>query len=198
MEGKSLIVNKSRKHYKRMLLMEKGYIRFVPNALSIGRIFMACIFPFSPEKWWLWLVLGSGFSDFLDGWVARRWKVQSWEGGLLDAVADKLFILCVLITFVTAGKFPGWWIPALIARDLLVVSTAIYTVSIKSWESFKKMDARWSGKVATFAQFFLFLVVLLFPAAIVPALCFAAVLSGVAAYDYGRLFVLELRLRAEE
>ncbi len=178
--------------------MEKGYIRFVPNALSTGRIFLACVFPFSPEKLWLWLVLASGFSDFLDGWVARRWQVQSWEGGLLDAVADKLFILCVLITFVSAGKFSGWWIPVLIARDLLVASTAIYAVSIKSWESFKKMDARWSGKVATFAQFFFFLVVLLFPAGIWLALCCAAVLGGVAAYDYGRLFFLELRFRTEE
>ncbi len=178
--------------------MEKGYIRFVPNALSIGRIFLACVFPFAPEKLWLWIVLGSGFSDFLDGWVARRWQVQSWEGGLLDAVADKLFILCALITFVSAGKFSGWWIPALIARDLFVASAAFYAVSIKSWESFRKMGSRWSGKVATFGQFFLFLVVLLFPAGIFPALGCAAVLSGVAACDYGRLFFLELRHRAEE
>ncbi len=178
--------------------MEKGYIRFVPNLLSTGRIFLACVFPFSPEKLWLWLVLGSGFSDFLDGWVARRWQVQSWEGGLLDAVADKLFILCVLITFVSAGKFSGWWIPALIARDLFVASTAIYAVSIKSWESFKEMGARWSGKVATFGQFFLFLVVLLYPAGILPALACAAVLNGIAAYDYGHMFFVELRRRAKQ
>jgi len=178
--------------------MKKGFIRFVPNVLSTGRIFLACIFPFSPEELWLWLVLASGFSDFLDGWVARRWQVQSWEGGLLDAVADKLFILCVVITFVSAGKFSGWWIPVLIARDLFVASAAIYAVTTKSWESFKEMDARWSGKVATFCQFFLFLVVLLFPAGILVPLICTAVLSGFAAYDYGRLFFLELRHRAEE
>ncbi len=178
--------------------MMKSYIRFVPNALSTGRIFLACIFPFSPESLWLWLVLGSGFSDVLDGWVARRWQVQSWQGGLLDAVADKLFILCALITFVSAGKFSGWWIPALLARDLLVAFTAIYALSIRSWESFKKMEARWSGKAATFGQFFLFLVVLLFPDGIWFALGCASLLSGVAAGDYGRLFLQELRLRAEE
>ncbi|NOQ46915.1 MAG: hypothetical protein GQ559_09635 [Desulfobulbaceae bacterium] len=178
--------------------MVKGYIRFIPNALSTGRILLACAFPFSPEWLWIWLVLGSGFSDFLDGWVARRWQVQSWQGGLLDGVADKLFILCVLTTFVSAGKFSGWWIPALLARDLLVAFTAVYAVSIRSWESFKKMDARWSGKVATLGQFLLFLVVLLFPDRIWLALCSAVLLSAVAACDYGRLFLLELRLRAEE
>ena len=177
--------------------MKKSYIRFIPNALSTGRLFLAFIFPFSPKWLWLWLVLASGFSDFLDGWVARKWQVQSWQGGLLDGVADKLFILSVLITFVSAGKFSGWWIPTLLARDLLVAFTAIYAASIKSWESFKKMDVRWSGKVATVSQFFLFLVILLLPAWTWPALCFAALLSGIAAYDYGRLFLLELQLRAK-
>jgi CDP-diacylglycerol---glycerol-3-phosphate 3-phosphatidyltransferase len=178
--------------------MKKTYIRYIPNTLSIGRILLACVFPFSPEYLWLWLVLGSGFSDFLDGWLARRWQVQSWQGGLLDGVADKLFILCVLITFVSVGKFSGWWVPALLARDLLVTCTALYAVSIHSWESFEKMDVRWSGKVATFGLFFLFLVVLLFPDWTRPALFCAALLSGVAACDYGRLFLLELRLRAKE
>ena len=177
--------------------MKKGIIRYIPNALSTGRIVLAAIFPFSPESWWFWLVLGSGLSDFLDGWVARRWQVQSWQGGLLDAIADKLFILCVLISFVAVGKFSGWWVPALLARDLLVAFAALYAVSIQSWESFKKMDARWSGKLATFCQFFLFLVVLLFPDWTWPALCCAALLSSVAACDYGRLFVLEIRLRAK-
>ncbi len=179
-------------------LFMKGVIRYIPNTLSTGRILLACMFPFSPEWSWLWLVLASGFSDFLDGWVARRYQVQSWEGGLLDGVADKLFILCALITFVGAEKISAWWVPALLARDLLVAFTALYAVSIQSWEAFKKMEARWSGKVATFGQFFLFLIVLLFPAYIVFALWCAALLSGLAACDYGRLFYLELRLRAEK
>lgn len=178
--------------------MTKGYIRFIPNALSTGRIVLACLFPFSPEWLWLWLILGSGISDVLDGWVARRWQVQSWEGGLLDGVADKLFVLCCLTTFISAGKFSGWWLPALLARDLLVAFTAIYAASIRSWDSFKKMDVRWSGKVATLAQFFLFLVVLLLPETIFPALCSAALFSIVAACDYAWLFLKELRLRAEK
>lgn len=178
--------------------MTKNVIRYIPNALSTGRILLACAFPFAPEWLWLWIVLGSGFSDFLDGWVARRWQVQSWQGGLLDGVADKLFILCALTTFIAAGKFSVWWLPALLARDLLVAFTAIYAVAIQSWESFKKMDARWSGKVATVGQFLLFLIVLIFPDKIWPALCGASLLSVGAACDYGWLFLLELRHRAEE
>lgn len=178
--------------------MTKSPVKYVPNALSTGRILLACAFPFSPEWLWLWIVLISGISDVLDGWVARRWQVQSWEGGLLDGIADKLFILCALTTFISAGKFSAWWLPALLARDLFVAFTAIYAMTIRSWESFKKMDVRWSGKVATLGQFSLFLVVLLFPDKIQPALFIAALFSVGAACDYGWLFLLELRLRAEK
>lgn len=174
----------------------KGFIRFVPNTLSSGRIVLACVFPFVPENLWLWLVLGSGISDVLDGWVARHWQVQSWQGGLLDGVADKLFILCALITFISAEKFSLWWLPALLARDLLVAFTALYALFIRSWEAFTRMEARWTGKIATFGQFFLFLIVILFPGGTGFALWSAVLLSGIAACDYGYLFLLELRRRA--
>ena len=63
-------------------------MRFVPNILSSLRLVIAFVFPFVPDYYWLWLVLTGGCSDFLDGWIARRWQVASWQGGLLDAVAD--------------------------------------------------------------------------------------------------------------
>jgi phosphatidylglycerophosphate synthase len=69
------------------------YIRFVPNILSTVRLVLACLFPFVPEQLWMWLIIGSGGSDVLDGWIARHWQVQSRAGAILDAVADKLFIL---------------------------------------------------------------------------------------------------------
>ncbi len=181
-----------------MDMKKKGFVRYVPNSLSTGRIFLACLFPFSPEQWWIWLILGSGLSDILDGWVARHWQVQSWQGGLLDAIADKLFVLCVLSSLVAAGKFSSWWLLVLLARDMLVVCTAVYALTIRSWDSFKKMDARLSGKAATFGQFFFFIAVLLFPGGIYLALAFAALLSGVAACDYGWLFLKEFRSRAEK
>ena len=89
----------------------RRYIRFVPNILSTCRLGIACYFPFSPEENWIWLIIAGGCSDFLDGWVARRWQVATWQGGLLDGIADKAFILSVLITLVCGGRFPAWWIP---------------------------------------------------------------------------------------
>lgn len=171
----------------------KRYLAFIPNILSTLRLGLACLFPFSPEELWIWLILGSGASDFLDGWCARRWKVSSWQGGLLDAVADKMFMLAALITFTMTGKFPIWWIPAVIARDLTVGIAAGYAATIRSWESFREMGARWSGKLATAGQFILLLTVVLFPGMIPLALFVTVSCSVIAAGDYGLLFYQALR-----
>lgn len=164
------------------------YIRIVPNILSATRLLLACIFPFSPERIWIWLIIGSGSSDFLDGWIARRWKAESWLGGLLDAFADKLFILIALISFSAAEKFSAWWIPAVIARDLTIGVAAGYAVYRRLWKPFKEIKARVPGKLATAGQFFLLIVALLFPEWTLIALFLALILSLIAAFDYGLLF----------
>ncbi len=168
-------------------------LTLIPNILSTLRLGLACFFPFSPEELWLWLILGSGATDFLDGWCARRWKVSSWKGGLLDAVADKMFMLAALTTFAMNGEFPIWWIPAVIARDLTVGIAASYAATIRSWSSFREMGARWSGKLATAGQFILLLTVVLFPAMIPLALSVTVLCSVIAAGDYGLLFYQALR-----
>jgi CDP-diacylglycerol--glycerol-3-phosphate 3-phosphatidyltransferase/cardiolipin synthase len=176
----------------------RRYIRFIPNILSISRLGIACYFPFSPEEIWIWLIIAGGCSDFFDGWVARRWQVATWQGGLLDGIADKAFILSVLITLVCAGRFPAWWIPAVIARDLTVACAAGYALYNRLWDSFRRMEARWSGKIATGGQFLFLILVVLLPS-LPPMVLFLAVLFSLyAAYDYGSLFVRALRERAEQ
>ena len=173
-------------------------MRFVPNILSSLRLFLAFVFPFAPEQTWIWLVICSGCTDFLDGWIARRWQVASWQGGLLDAVADKAFVLSVLVSMAYVGKFSFWVVPVILARDLMVAFAAAYASILRLWDSFQKMDARWSGKIATAGQFLLFVVVLLFPAYTNGVLVVAVLFSAAAAFDYGWLFVKALLKRAKE
>ena len=176
----------------------RQYIRFIPNILSTCRLIIACVFPFAPEESWIWLIIAGGCSDFLDGWVARRWQVATWQGGLLDSIADKTFTLAVLITLVCAGRFSAWWIPAVIARDLTVACAAGYALCFRIWEAFRRMEARWSGKLATGGQFLFLILVALFPSP-PPIVLFCAVLFSLyAAWDYGLLFVLALRERAKQ
>lgn len=163
-----------------------------PSILSSLRLLAALLFPFCPEHIWLWLIIVAGISDALDGWLARKWHAVTWQGGLIDAIADKLFVLTVLIIYVKAGKIDIWWIPAVLSRDLLVLATALYIAFSGAWISFKKMTARVSGKLATAGQFVLFLLVVVTPALSVYGLLFASLCSALSAIDYGRLFVKEL------
>lgn len=172
-----------------------GYLSLIPNLLSTMRLGLAFFFPFAPSQWWAWLIVASGASDFLDGWCARRWKVSSWQGGLLDAIADKLFMLFALLTFVFSGLFPVWWLPAILARDLTVAFAAGYTAATGSWSSFRQMDARLSGKLATAGQFLLLITVAAYPAPIPILLVLTVLCSLYAAADYGLLFYRALRRR---
>ncbi|MDU9047286.1 MAG: CDP-alcohol phosphatidyltransferase family protein [Candidatus Electrothrix sp. Rat3] len=177
--------------------MEK-FIQFVPNILSSFRLVLSFLFLVAPESSWIWLIIGGGSSDALDGWVARRWHVQSKTGAILDAVADKMFVLSALLTISVHGKFPLFLMPLLLARDLLVAGTAVYAVSISEWASFHRMDVRWSGKLATIAQFFFLLTAVLWSDKVSFALWPAILFSTAAAADYGQLFMLELRQRAQK
>lgn len=166
----------------------------IPNLLSAIRLLLAVVFPFSAPKAWAVLILTAAASDFLDGWIARRWNLASWQGGLLDAVADKLFVLSVLITYLLAGRLSLWWIPLVIARDLTVSLIALYAFLRRAWPAFQEMEASLSGKIATGGQFLLFLAVALVPSAIVALILpFSVFLSLHAALDYGRKFVRALR-----
>lgn len=167
----------------------------IPNILSSIRLLAALLFPFCSQNAWVWLVTIAGISDALDGWLARKWQVVTWQGGLIDAIADKLFVLTVLIVFVNAGQIHFTWIPAVISRDLLVLITAFYIAAAGLWGSFKEMPARISGKMATAGQFVLFMVVAVIPEWISYALLFSSFCSGLSAIDYGRLFVKELAAR---
>lgn len=178
--------------------MGHSLFRHLPNLLSILRLLLALYFPFSPQEQWLWMVIIGGSSDVLDGWIARRYNLQSWVGGIIDGVADKLFMLMALITLANSGIFALWLLPFILARDLLVAGTALYAAAIRSWSSFKEMNVRLAGKLATAAQFLLLLVGAGMPAQAYLVLIPAVLLSILSASDYGYLFFLALQRQAGE
>ena len=142
------------------------------------------------------MIICGGGSDFLDGWIARKWQVTSWHGRILDAFADKLFVLSVLITFVVSGKIDLWLVPAIIARDLMVVFIACYTQYCRAWDSFRQTKTRWSGKIATAGQFLLFVSVTLMPEFVDFFIAGAIILSVAAALDYSFTFIQAVRKRS--
>ncbi len=124
----------------------------------------------------------AGISDFLDGWVARRFNQRSELGALLDPLADKLLINLAYVLLAVDHHLlygvPRWFPPVVLARDLMMgVGSALLNAY---WGPFR-ITPRLGGKVATTVQFITLFAVLMQWRA-VPWLLWAAlgttVLSG--------------------
>jgi cardiolipin synthase (CMP-forming) len=110
-----------------------------------------------PEQPWMWVafVFGTlvGATDFVDGWLARR-DGPTVLGGLLDPVADKLFIAMLLLPLVAHGECPGWAAGLLLVRELLITtlrtSLQVRKQSLKTSQLGKLKTVVQMGGIATF------------------------------------------------
>jgi cardiolipin synthase len=81
----------------------------------------------------LWLILGPqadglavsssqsvAFTDWLDGYLARAWHQTSRLGQMLDPIADRLYILAVLIGLALREIIPWWLVVIVVARDVMI------------------------------------------------------------------------------
>ena len=100
----------------------------LPNALTIGRLLLIPIFVAlmidagDSPSWPAGIVFGiAGVTDQIDGFLARRWHVESRFGQIADPLADRLMIDAAVIMLVVYGRLP--WVALLVigARDLLLL-----------------------------------------------------------------------------
>ncbi len=173
----------------------RRFVALLPNLLSLLRLVLAGIFPVLPIGWRLPVVIAGGVSDWLDGFVARRFDARSRSGSLLDAIADKLFVVSVLVTLCAAGQL-GWWQGvAVMARDLMVAFVTSYVAMRRDWAAFHRLIPRLPGKLTTMLQFALFITVLAWesPTATTVVFTATALCSGLAGGDYVVQFGKALR-----
>lgn len=104
-------------------------LRWLPNAISLLRIVLVApiLLLIVQGRYELALVLFliAGFSDGVDGFLAKRFGWGTRLGALLDPVADKLLIAGTLITLVIAGQAPLWLAAVVIARDVVILGGAL-------------------------------------------------------------------------
>jgi CDP-diacylglycerol--glycerol-3-phosphate 3-phosphatidyltransferase len=103
-------------------------MRWIPNALTIARLVMIPVFIVllltsdGGHSWPAAIVFGvAGITDQIDGWLARRWQVESNFGKIADPLADRLMIDAAVILLWNAGRLP-WVALAIPARDLALVA----------------------------------------------------------------------------
>lgn len=102
---------------------------WLPNAITGVRMALA-----APLAWLvlegdrgaaLALALAAGFSDALDGLLAKRMGWQSRLGGLIDPMADKLMLLAAFLSLGLVGDVPAWLVWLVIGRDVVIVAGAV-------------------------------------------------------------------------
>lgn len=133
----------------------------LPNVLTYGRIvavpaLVACLFFLKGDvaRWSAFvLFVFAGFTDWLDGYLARMWEQQSTLGRMLDPIADKLLVGAVLLMLVYDNTISGWSIWAaiiILLREILVsglreflaeLNVKIHVTKLAKWKTTMQMIA---------------------------------------------------------
>jgi cardiolipin synthase len=133
----------------------------VPNALSTLRLLLVPVFAVlivtRHDAAAIVVLMVSGFTDYLDGKLARRFGQVSRLGQLLDPAADRLYILVTLLGLAYRDVVPWWLVLGLVARD--AVLTAMLPVLASHGHG--PLEVSYLGKAATFNLLYAFPLLLL-------------------------------------
>jgi cardiolipin synthase len=139
------------------LLSSHQYLT-APNLFTLLRL---CCIPV-----FLWLLFGRdsragaglllgvlGATDWVDGWLARRFRQVSEFGKMFDPTADRLLFIVGITAIIIDGSAPAWFCWVVIIREVLVGGTvAVATLAF----GMERFDVTWWGKTATFLLMFAF------------------------------------------
>ena len=137
----------------------------IPNALTIGRILVIPIFILLLTLWnnaishtlaAIIFALAS-ITDYLDGYLARKWKVVTNFGKFADLMADKILVMTAFIMLVELGFAPAWVVAIIICRELAVTGLRLLLVE----NGGTVLAAAMPGKIKTFSQMFAVIFLLL-------------------------------------
>ncbi len=129
----------------------------LPNLISMGRLagvplFLWLVLGPEADVWALVVLMVSGFTDWLDGYLARRLDQMSKLGEILDPVADRLYILAAVIGLTLRDIVP-WWVAILLpARDLFLWCL----VPFLRTRGYSALPVHYLGKAATAALLYAF------------------------------------------
>jgi cardiolipin synthase len=134
----------------------------IPNAICVLRILLVLptVLALAEGHFGtaLALVFVAGFSDALDGFLAKRFDWRSRLGGLLDPLADKLLLVSLFIALAVLGLAPAWLAAVAVGRDLVIVSGGLaYTVFVGPVQP----EPSGASKLNTLSQLVFVVVVLL-------------------------------------
>lgn len=138
-----------------------GGLWTLPNLLSALRLLGVPLFLWAllteRDSLAVAILVASGITDYLDGWIARRFEMTSRVGAMLDPIADRLYIFTTVLGLAYREIIPWWVVAILIARDVLL---SIMLLMVRDERS-KGLPVHFVGKAATACLLYAFPLLLL-------------------------------------
>ena len=127
----------------------------VPNLISVLRLlciplFVWILFGVESRSAAAILLAGLGATDWIDGWIARRFDQTSELGKILDPTADRLLLIVAIPALIVDDSIPLWFAVLPLVRELLVGGGTVLLALLGA----KRIDVLWWGKTGTFAMLF--------------------------------------------
>jgi cardiolipin synthase (CMP-forming) len=133
----------------------KDRVLTAPNVITLVRllclpVFVWLVFGAKEQTPAAILLAGLGATDWVDGYVARRFHQVSTVGKILDPTADRLLVATAVIVIIVHGAVPLWFGVATLVREALVGFVVLVLAGLGA----ARIDVLWVGKAGTFALMF--------------------------------------------
>ncbi|WP_277613038.1 CDP-alcohol phosphatidyltransferase family protein [Cryobacterium algoritolerans] len=126
----------------------------LPNLLSMLRLALVPVFLVllirGEDSWALLVLVVASASDFLDGFLARRFDQVTRLGQLLDPAADRLYIFAALLGLASRDLVPWWIVLVVVGRDVFLLGLGVVLANF----GFGPLPVHQLGKLATFCLFY--------------------------------------------
>jgi len=101
----------------------------IPNLITLGRILLVpvIIWAIASGQMAVAFVLFviAGISDAVDGFLAKRFHMQSETGALLDPLADKTLLVSIFVALGITADLPRWLVILVVSRDVIIIGAVI-------------------------------------------------------------------------
>ncbi|HEY1952347.1 MAG TPA: CDP-alcohol phosphatidyltransferase family protein [Gemmatimonadaceae bacterium] len=135
----------------------------LPNTISLSRVVLALGFVLVSEPWdRIALIAVAGLTDFMDGWLARHKKSESTAGALLDPLADRIFVLVAISTYLVEGQLTTAQYFIFLTRDLATAAGFVVAKIIPTLRP-AVFRARMLGKIVTVLQLIALVTIVVMP-----------------------------------
>ena len=95
------------------------------------------------------LFAAAAFTDYLDGQLARTWKIATTVGQYLDPIADKVLLSSVFVALGVSGSVPVWYVSLVLGRDLVILAASAIAMKVSRYRDYT--PTIW-GKISTVFQ----------------------------------------------